>query len=54
VQDESIIEEETVGGGWNEPLCMDSQKHTIPGVHAEALTIPELLQLNLNTESHLK
>jgi hypothetical protein len=44
VQAESIIEEKTVGGGWNEPLCMDSQKHTGPGVRAEALTIPELEQ----------
>jgi len=44
VQGESIIEEKTVGGGWNEPLCMDSQKHTRPGVRAEALTIPELEQ----------
>ena len=23
-----MIEEKTVGGGWNEPLCMDSQKQT--------------------------
>ena len=33
-----------MGGGWNEPLCMDSQKHTGPGLRAEALTIPELEQ----------
>ena len=33
-----------MGCGWNEPLCMDSQKHTGPGVRAEALTIPELEQ----------
>jgi hypothetical protein len=44
VQAESIIEEKTVRGGWNEPLCIDSQKHTGPGVRAEALTIPELEQ----------
>jgi hypothetical protein len=44
VQAESIIEEKTVGGGWNEPLCTDSQKHTGPGVRAEAFTIPELEQ----------
>ena len=28
MQAESIIKEKTVGGGWNEPLCMNSQKHT--------------------------
>ena len=44
MQAESIIEEKTVWGGWNEPLCMDSQKHTRPGLRAEALTIPELEQ----------
>ena len=33
-----------MGGGWNEPLCIDSQKHTGPGLRAEALTIPELEQ----------
>jgi integrase len=24
-----------VGDGWNEPVCMDSQKHTRPGLRAE-------------------
>ena len=44
MQAESIIEEKTVGADWNEPLCMDSQKHTGPGGRAEALTLPELEQ----------
>ena len=42
MQAESIIEEKTVGVAGT--ICMDSQKHTGPGVRAEALTIPELEQ----------
>ena len=41
---ESIIEEKTVGVAGTSCSAWNSQKHTGPGVRAEALTIPELEQ----------
>ena len=39
---EGIIEEKTVGVAGTSCSAWNSQKHTGPGVRAEALTIPEL------------